>query len=302
MSAKKNFLLILLILSMIKSYSFQPDYTSIYMDISLKELDITDSRVINQQQYPFYFNKISSKITPDTPYDILNWLDSDLGLLSTGYNVTSCKIENDHVITEYTTVLSQPVFKVHKITDKSNQILKVIMYSSETEVFSSALINNRAKIKTHTFPSGIKTDYYEEGKIKYTFQLDFKNIKTDIPEKNIAATYKLVKLEQPFSITSNDVPSDNYSYTSPQKEFNTTTSKILVDGAYSFYKNYITEQDLSGCSYYPSCSSYMRTAVSKYGITGIIMGLERLHRCTHVEKRRKLYPLSPRGFQLDYVK
>lgn len=302
MSAKQFFSCLFCLVALSFSYSLEPDFSSIQMKVTLKELNPENEAPLSNQEYDFYFNKIDSKITPGMPDEILNWFDSDLGLLKNGYEPESCKRDDLYIITEYITKIPQPIFKVQKFSDSHNKVVKVIMFSTETDIFSVAKISKWTKLKTFLIPAQIKTEYYEDNKIKYIFSLDFTDIKTDPAKNEIKNSSRLVKSSAPSKINSSDIAGKKYSFTQPEQKFNTTIPQILVNGAYTFYKAYITEQDLSGCSYWPSCSAYMRTAVSKYGIPGIIIGLERLNRCTHIEKRRNLYPLSPGGFQLDYVK
>jgi hypothetical protein len=49
----------------------------------------------------------------------------------------------------------------------------------------------------------------------------------------------------------------------------------------------------ANCSYWPSCSRYMITAVERFGpIRGYVMGLRRIGRC-HPFKRRKNHGYDP---------
>ena len=53
-----------------------------------------------------------------------------------------------------------------------------------------------------------------------------------------------------------------------------------VIASLGFYKRWISPLLPSACRFHPTCSEYMREAVTKYGATrGIGMGLMRLMRC-----------------------
>lgn len=66
---------------------------------------------------------------------------------------------------------------------------------------------------------------------------------------------------------------------------------------YSVYRNLISTQDGSPCRFYPTCSAYCKSAISKNGlIVGAVKGIDRLTRCNGLSphkyavdiKRRKL--------------
>ncbi len=59
----------------------------------------------------------------------------------------------------------------------------------------------------------------------------------------------------------------------------------------NFYQKWISPMTTPRCKYYPSCSSYTKTAIENYGLKGLTMGLWRLVRCN---------PWSYGG--VDYVK
>ncbi len=61
--------------------------------------------------------------------------------------------------------------------------------------------------------------------------------------------------------------------------------KILTSLLYSFYKNFISSQDVAACSFRPSCSTYMKRAIQEQGfLWGIMNGSDRLLRCTNLNR------------------
>lgn len=55
-----------------------------------------------------------------------------------------------------------------------------------------------------------------------------------------------------------------------------------------FYQRYISPLKPPSCRFYPSCSSYTRQAVEKYGVfRGLLMGVWRICRC---------HPFHPGGY------
>jgi putative membrane protein insertion efficiency factor len=47
----------------------------------------------------------------------------------------------------------------------------------------------------------------------------------------------------------------------------------------TFYQKWISPAFPARCKYYPSCSSYAATAISNYGLRGVVMSIWRLLRC-----------------------
>ena len=54
--------------------------------------------------------------------------------------------------------------------------------------------------------------------------------------------------------------------------------KICV-GTIRFYQKWISSSFAPRCKYYPSCSSYVATAIENYGVKGLAMSAWRLVRC-----------------------
>lgn len=88
----------------------------------------------------------------------------------------------------------------------------------------------------------------------------------------------------------NSYDSNKDSLTQFQKE----KSKSL-----SFYKNYISSQDQSVCTFYPSCSVYSSLALKKHGLMeGVLITCDRLNRCHNFCNEK--YPVHQKsGLQFD---
>jgi putative membrane protein insertion efficiency factor len=64
--------------------------------------------------------------------------------------------------------------------------------------------------------------------------------------------------------------------------------KYILIGMIKFYKKFISPLKPPSCRFYPSCSSYMLEAVSRFGaIRGGWLGIRRLLKC---------HPFNPGGF------
>jgi len=239
----------------------------------------------------------------DLRNDIFNWFQEDLGLTSNGYKKSTFSREDSYVITKWepdtVTEATTEIKTIRIFTDSRNQIKKAQMYDWEDTLIATTQITQRIYVAGEYYPSTMKTILYSEGKPVSVQVMTFSDIKINqkLPQDFYPSKISMVKRSE-----NNDLPAESTGTEQIRASYSTSIPKIAVNASYSFYKKYITEQDISGCSYWPSCSSYMKTAVNRYGIAGIIVGLERLHRCTSTEKKRHLYPLSPHGFQLDYVK
>lgn len=72
----------------------------------------------------------------------------------------------------------------------------------------------------------------------------------------------------------------NYAKREYQNEYDFFFSKMFL-----FYKNFVSDQDASSCSFHPSCSEYAILAIKKQGLViGIINFFDRFSRCNGVNK------------------
>lgn len=75
---------------------------------------------------------------------------------------------------------------------------------------------------------------------------------------------------------------------------------ILADASMKIYRTVITGQDNSRCVFFPTCSHYASQAIHRYGIRGIIMGIDRLTRCHPPDLgQRPYYPVLEDGTLYD---
>lgn len=83
---------------------------------------------------------------------------------------------------------------------------------------------------------------------------------------------------------------------------------IIARTALNFYQTFISPQDRPACIFFPSCSQYMKEALSDHGIEGFFMGIDRLQRChplnaahsTLYERTRELKLIDPvQGREVD---
>jgi putative membrane protein insertion efficiency factor len=92
------------------------------------------------------------------------------------------------------------------------------------------------------------------------------------------------------------VPHYPARHSSQNKEKNMV--KAAVGALFVFYRNYISSQDGSHCSFYPSCSSYALQSIKKKGlIVGLLNTFDRLSRCNGLSEEN--YPLK-KGTNLLY--
>lgn len=72
---------------------------------------------------------------------------------------------------------------------------------------------------------------------------------------------------------------------------NTNEVQMAFSGLFLFYKTFISSQDLSVCTFTPSCSEFGILAVKRFGpIRGGVMTMDRLTRCNG---------LSPTAYEID---
>jgi putative component of membrane protein insertase Oxa1/YidC/SpoIIIJ protein YidD len=100
----------------------------------------------------------------------------------------------------------------------------------------------------------------------------------------------------------------NPAYTQPSREredldFNfrqTNELRLAFTGMIRLYQIFVSPQGPPACNFTVTCSQFLSRAVRKYGfIHGVLMGADRLTRCTH--STRRLYEIDDvTGKAIDY--
>ncbi|UBM57415.1 membrane protein insertion efficiency factor YidD [Marinilongibacter aquaticus] len=76
-----------------------------------------------------------------------------------------------------------------------------------------------------------------------------------------------------------------------QAKNNKSEIQTAFAGLFLFYKSFISSQDLTVCTFTPSCSEYGILAIKAHGlIKGGVMTMDRLTRCNG---------LSPQNYEID---
>jgi uncharacterized protein len=95
-------------------------------------------------------------------------------------------------------------------------------------------------------------------------------------------------LERLSGILGKSEGSSFTKYTNYENEY-----QLVFSGLFLFYKNYISSQDASQCTFSPSCSVYAIQAIQKEGIImGVVNFFDRFSRCNGLSPEQ--YPYEPR--------
>lgn len=82
-----------------------------------------------------------------------------------------------------------------------------------------------------------------------------------------------------------------------QAKHNSNEIEMLVSGLFLAYKNFVSSQDGSSCSFTPSCSVYAIETIKKHGaFIGFLDAFDRLSRCNGIA--RDEYLTDPRSLLL----
>jgi putative component of membrane protein insertase Oxa1/YidC/SpoIIIJ protein YidD len=96
---------------------------------------------------------------------------------------------------------------------------------------------------------------------------------------------------QQVSLYRNILPDGNIKLEHPEASNNKNEVQVLFSGLFLFYKSFFSSQDLTVCTFSPSCSEFGILAVKKFGvIKGGVMTMDRLTRCNG---------LSPSNYEFD---
>ena len=254
--------------------------------------------------------------------DFLNWFKDDYGLKASGFAPSLLWLENDTTVSRWDKEpeQAQPIDHVIVYSDSLGRLTGLNMYviplvqaqESESEeippqpdpvLFTSTTLSDFKYSAGHYYPAQITSVSYENNIPLITTKLSFSNISfafsgTDKNTKKYAVS-QILELK-PSADLSRPVP-----FVTVQKPeetvYRVSIPAVLVNTGFKFYKKFITNQDMTNCPFYPSCSQYMLQAVSQNGIAGFFQGLDRLNRCTTSEHKRDLYPVTENGRHYDPV-
>lgn len=234
--------------------------------------------------------------------DFLNWFKSDFGLGTLGYVNTGISKEGDEILSLLSYSRSEdfelPLVKMY--TDSAKNIKRLQTLDSSNTVVAESYFENYLSQKGCKYPSLIKTRTYADGHLLSESSLNFTktvingNLTLDIVNEELK-TEKLLKIKE-------NVIRPEYVKSPADKDYQTSTTGILVTSAYAFYKKFITDQDIPGCAFNPTCSAFMLEAVRAHGLFGIIEGLDHLKRCNTNEIHRDIYERDENGKIIERVK
>jgi putative membrane protein insertion efficiency factor len=93
------------------------------------------------------------------------------------------------------------------------------------------------------------------------------------------------------SLYRNVLPNGNIKKEYIEAKNNKNEVQVVFSGFFLFYKTFFSSQDLTVCTFTPSCSEYGILAVKKFGmLKGGVMTMDRLTRCNG---------LSPHNYEFD---
>lgn len=242
--------------------------------------------------------------------DFLNWFKEDYGLKESFFSPLQIWTEDGKVVSrwDYMKRDEHPIDTVIVHSDSQGRLTNLSMYldmEEKTPMTETSLFDFQTSAGC-SYPTKVVSVSYEEEVPVLTTELCFSNVQFNNSDINNLTTYvSLIESDSTFV----DVPSRDNSfsrgYKSPaapaQTVYRVSIPSVLVNTSYKFYKKFITNQDMSDCPFYPSCSQFMLEAVSQNGVTGFFIGLERLKRCTNTEHKRNLYPTLSNGKHYDPV-
>lgn len=238
--------------------------------------------------------------------DFLNWFKEDYGLNESGFSPSILWLENGTTVSQWDkdqNTSQQPIDHVIVYSDAIGRFTKLNMFVNPEVLFTSTSLEDYNYSSGHYYPGKILSVSYENEKPILTTELLLTNVifsfsGTDSTTTRYAEA-QFIELKPSKDISA---PQNWESVTLPQETiYRVSIPSVLVNTSYKFYKKFITNQDMTNCPFYPTCSQYMLEAVSKNGIAGFIQGLERLKRCTNAEHKRDLYPVTEKGRHYDPV-
>ena len=240
--------------------------------------------------------------------DFLNWFKSDYGLTEARFKAADRWIDENQIITQWDcyNFEDQPLDKVLVWSDSDGRFTKLQMYSSGNALVTETKLSSFKNDGGAPYPSTIISTSYDEDVPFMKMELTLSNVSFVLSKNDIQAIDTLADhaAKNYIAFPKND-STKQLAITTPlipeQVAYRVSIPSVLVSGSFTFYKKFITSQDMSNCPFYPSCSQFMLEAVSTNGLFGFFQGIERLKRCTSTEHKRGLYPTLSNGKHYDPV-
>lgn len=244
----------------------------------------------------------NSDFLMQTCSDFLNWFKEDLGLRESHFSPSITWLDNGKTATRWDCHYQdeQPIDKVLIHSDAYGRFTDLSMYMDSELLVTQTFLSNYEYGAGFSYPTQIISVSYEENEPVIKTELKLSQIQFNFPCESIYAAQKL-ELEEALPQDLSLAKTIQTPVTPAQTVYRVSIPSVLVNTSFKFYKKFITNQDMTNCPFYPSCSQYMLEAVSKNGLAGFIQGLERLKRCTTTEHSRNLYPTLSNGKHYDPV-
>ncbi len=101
-----------------------------------------------------------------------------------------------------------------------------------------------------------------------------------------------------FSSQINPEHEHSHAYYWEYAQGNTSDLQFVLSGLFLFYKEFVSSQDASSCSFTPSCSEYALIAIKKQGfVVGSMNFFDRFSRCNSLSPEH--YHRHPQTHLLD---
>lgn len=227
--------------------------------------------------------------------DFLVWFMNDFGLQEAGYKIHHVEKTEEGFCSVYTDEEYYEEGFVKLFFNHKNECIRFCIYEEE-ELIAQTKLESYEYQKGFKYPTVIVTDFFEGEEKVSRVELTLGGVKLNEGIKRLAGDVKTYPV---YFEETEDCNNYEKSLPAAYKDYEVSTASILVHCAFDFYKKFITDQDVPGCAYTPSCSAYMVKAVSSYGVLGVIKGLDRLKRCNRSETRRNIYIRNDSGLIME---
>ena len=261
---------------------------------------ISNGQVYDEAQNKDFLNQ--------TCIDFLNWFKSDYGISEASFAASTRWIDNNLTVSQWDCYNKedQPLDKILVWSDGQGRFVKLQMFVSGDSLVTQTDLSSFEYLNGISYPSTITSFSFENNSVFMTMELQLSNVHFGLTDDD----YTLIdNLAERASLNNSELPENDLSHaqhivspaTPAQNTYRVSIPSVVVSTSFSFYKQFITSQDMSNCPFYPTCSQFMLEAVSANGIFGFFQGLERLRRCTATEHARDQYPTLSNGKHYDPV-
>lgn len=101
-----------------------------------------------------------------------------------------------------------------------------------------------------------------------------------------------------FAYTLCNTPPPSHQIVVTPFNYKSNKTAYILRTPYLFYKYFVSSNDVSSCSFYPSCANFGMESTQHWGLMGVLYSFDRVSRCHNLDHKHYLWHI-PSGKLFD---